>query len=303
MPRWEPRVLPTELTCSRCKTTKPLADFPMRPDRAEPLKQCRACAAALEAQRTEDAKNRAEGMRVCSVCRTKKPLTSFALRGRANERHFKCAQCVSEYSARHYLASREREEGRALQGMEKLVSTGTVTRPCGNCKRELPLLQFVKDHRSSDGYKRTCRECDFAAARKRASAIDADGERLRARDANLKRYGITSEIFSAISESQGHKCRICGLSRDAVTDKFGFHVDHSHTTEHVRGLLCRNCNIALGAAKDDPNILMAMLLYLELPPGPPPHASLDTWREHLARNEKAPLVEGFSKPNNQQENP
>lgn len=295
MPRWEPRILPVEQTCSRCKTLKPIAAFPMQHDRAVPLKQCRACADALEAQRVEDAKNHAEGTRVCSVCRVKKPLTDFALRGRANERHFKCAVCVAAYSARHYLASREREEGRAQQGMEQLVASGAVTRPCGDCKRDLPLLQFVRDRRSPDGFKRTCRACDLAAARKRLSTIDAEGERRRAWGANLKRYGITPDIFDAISKSQGHRCRICGVSRDTVKDKYGFHVDHSHTTEHVRGLLCRNCNIALGTAQENPNILMAMVRYLELPVGPPPHATLATWRAFLTEKEKAPLAEGFPK--------
>jgi len=295
MPRH--RIRPTEQNCSRCRVTKPVADFPMRPDRAEPLKQCLSCAAELEAQRLEDVKNHAEGMRVCTICDVKKPLTEFPLRGssRAGQRHFKCKQCVTEYSARQYLASREREEGRALQGAADLVARGAVTRPCGGCKRDLPLLQFVRDYRSNDGFKRTCRECDRADAKKRASSIDAEGERLRHRDNNLKRYAITSEIFNAISEAQGHCCRVCGTHRDAVKDKYGFHVDHSHTTGHIRGLLCRNCNIALGVAQDDPNILMALLLYLDLPPGPPPHSSLETWRAYLAKNEKAPLVASFPK--------
>ena len=50
------------------------------------------------------------------------------------------------------------------------------------------------------------------------ASIDAEGERLRHRDNNLKRYAITSEIFNAISEAQGHCCRVCGTHRDAVKD-------------------------------------------------------------------------------------
>ncbi|MFF1593111.1 endonuclease domain-containing protein [Streptomyces sp. NPDC058286] len=40
-------------------------------------------------------------------------------------------------------------------------------------------------------------------------------------------------------------------------------VDHNHTTNAIRDLICTNCNHALGKAKEDPAILRAMAEYLE----------------------------------------
>lgn len=39
-------------------------------------------------------------------------------------------------------------------------------------------------------------------------------------------------------------------------------IDHCHKTEKVRGLLCINCNLALGHVKDDKNRLIGLLIYL-----------------------------------------
>ena len=40
-------------------------------------------------------------------------------------------------------------------------------------------------------------------------------------------------------------------------------VDHNHTTGQVRGLLCHSCNVALGAVKEQEDILMACISYLK----------------------------------------
>lgn len=68
----------------------------------------------------------------------------------------------------------------------------------------------------------------------------------------------------ALSRNQDYKCAICGIPdpRTDDSDRRSFHVDHDHDTQLIRGLLCHNCNLMLGHARDDPRILAKAIGYL-----------------------------------------
>jgi len=44
---------------------------------------------------------------------------------------------------------------------------------------------------------------------------------------------------------------------------YGWHVDHNHTTGKVRGILCQQCNQAIGLFKDNIFIIEKAAEYLE----------------------------------------
>jgi len=59
---------------------------------------------------------------------------------------------------------------------------------------------------------------------------------------------------------QNNSCKIC-LS-ELNLDSKDAHIDHCHTTNKVRGILCRNCNLALGLMKDNVISLENAIKYL-----------------------------------------
>lgn len=73
-------------------------------------------------------------------------------------------------------------------------------------------------------------------------------------------YGVTPEQFAALLASQGGRCAICRT--DQPGGKGGWHLDHDHKDDRVRGLLCASCNLLLGHAKDDLDLLRAAVEYL-----------------------------------------
>lgn len=60
--------------------------------------------------------------------------------------------------------------------------------------------------------------------------------------------------------SQGGTCAICHGT--ATVGRLA--VDHCHLTGKVRGLLCTNCNTALGKLKDSKELLLNAINYLEV---------------------------------------
>lgn len=82
------------------------------------------------------------------------------------------------------------------------------------------------------------------------------------RDFDYKRhYGISLEEYNQMFLEQNGCCKIC--KRHQTEFKRRLHVDHSHATNEVRGLLCHNCNLALGRFMDNKDIIKAALEYLK----------------------------------------
>ena len=88
-----------------------------------------------------------------------------------------------------------------------------------------------------------------------------DKARKRAFGYRLKRlYGITPDDKARMIRAQRGRCWIC---RRLFTSSKTTHVDHCHRTGRVRGVLCSNCNTALGKFGDDPEMLARAILYLK----------------------------------------
>jgi len=76
----------------------------------------------------------------------------------------------------------------------------------------------------------------------------------------LKRYGLSYDDYINLFNQQGNLCAICGTNTSGKRD---WHVDHCHTTNIVRGILCHHCNVLLGHAKDNIEILASAINYLK----------------------------------------
>ena len=69
----------------------------------------------------------------------------------------------------------------------------------------------------------------------------------------FRNYGITLDTYYQIYKEQKGKCYICQQEGFTIKDsiRISLLIDHDHMTGKVRGLLCPNCNRALGLLKDD----------------------------------------------------
>lgn len=75
-----------------------------------------------------------------------------------------------------------------------------------------------------------------------------------------RKYGIDSDEYRKILESQDYKCAICGKQLNEL--KRGLYIDHDHKIGKIRGLLCYRCNFILGHAEDKIEILQCSIRYL-----------------------------------------
>lgn len=79
------------------------------------------------------------------------------------------------------------------------------------------------------------------------------------RKAEIKtRYGISLADYHQLILRQNNACAICNNEFTKTP-----HVDHCHSGGHVRGLLCFNCNRALGHFQDSGEIMRSAIKYIE----------------------------------------
>jgi len=142
---------------------------------------------------------------------------------------------------------------------------------CVKCQQLLPLIYFYKELRVKSGHTAQCKFCIKAAANRYYSdnkeavlnKIHASYCPVKERNKKLKRtYGLTSDDYEMMLANQEYSCLICG-SKTSQHNSGKFVVDHCHTTNQVRGILCSHCNFGIGHFKDNPQTLRTAASYLE----------------------------------------
>ena len=78
-------------------------------------------------------------------------------------------------------------------------------------------------------------------------------------DSVLATYGLTRENYHKLWAKQKGGCVICQRKFAARPEA---HVDHSHHSKNVRGLLCSACNNGLGRFQEDPDRMRRAIKYL-----------------------------------------
>ena len=119
--------------------------------------------------------------------------------------------------------------------------------------------KFYKSKSTSDGLGGACKNCvleQMKEYRQRPENLLRERER-----GYLKNYGLTLDDYDQLLDAQDGQCAIC--ESEDPGGKGRFHVDHCHTTDEIRGLLCHNCNLMLGQSKDNVQTLRNAIRYLE----------------------------------------
>jgi antitoxin component HigA of HigAB toxin-antitoxin module len=134
---------------------------------------------------------------------------------------------------------------------------GIRIKKCPKCGETKDVSQWYwrdKEHTILSTY---CIPCDntrktLYARKKFSNRSEREKENLRQR---LWKRNITLEQYEQLLKLSNNACEICSSKEDLV-------IDHCHTTNKIRGILCWSCNVALGHFKDNMNNLKNAQDYL-----------------------------------------
>lgn len=135
--------------------------------------------------------------------------------------------------------------------------TADGTKRCSLCREYKTLDKFYKNKAVKDGVQNLCKPCQ-ESRRKVTQYPKVRNQRLQ------QLYGIDEASWWLMLEAQEWACNICSRPWKEEDDPVTWATDHNHTTGQVRGILCRNCNTALGLFQDSPTLLRQAAEYLAL---------------------------------------
>lgn len=165
---------------------------------------------------------------VCRLCGRNRFINCFYLRDSKRKIYRnECKDCIREKRGQK-KKERRREN---------------VPRACTVCGVEKPASEFNFKQIDLNTRQSYCKSCRPYSPR-------------YSRDRKLKtKYGITIEEYEALAKKQEYKCAIC-------CEEKPLQVDHNHANNQIRGLLCGECNRALGLFRDDLNSLKTAYQYI-----------------------------------------
>lgn len=136
---------------------------------------------------------------------------------------------------------------------------------CYKCGITKDWKEFYINQSSKTGLSGMCKECSDLKRNERREKYLLYLKNKRTVEKNkhsylLRSYNLTVEEYNKLYEIQEGRCLICSKHQSEL-DK-SLCVDHNHQTGEIRGLLCSNCNSALGFLKDNIESVKKALEYL-----------------------------------------
>lgn len=146
---------------------------------------------------------------------------------------------------------------------------------CTSCLQSKTLEEFGKCRSAKDGLNWVCKLCQRSKAKEYREAnpekYKASRDAYRTKNPNshrkdaLAKYGVTQSDYDQMLFDQNGKCGICGRKEADSVKKF-LCVDHIAGTLKIRGLLCSQCNSAIGLLQHNPTLLLAAISWVEKEP-------------------------------------
>ena len=129
-----------------------------------------------------------------------------------------------------------------------------LLKKCTKCGVSKSIKEFATDKSKCDGLYSSCDDC-------RGKLYKKPIYKSIRRKAHLKRaFGLTPDEYNIMVKKQNGRCAICNGKNK---NNWNLAIDHDHKTGKIRQLLCASCNVILGTAYDDINILKAAIKYLQ----------------------------------------
>lgn len=199
-------------------------------------------------------------MKTCAKCKLNLPIESFGINRIMTDGFTPdCKNCLKN-------RKNELKEKRLFLELNPHLKVKEGHKVCTSCKIEKPFSEYHS--RVVIGiikYRAQCKKCRGKDSWERIKQKFPDNYDVVDRVWKLQRRGvdITQEQYVDLICNSNGLCEICN-NPNTSNVKGTLSVDHDHKTGKVRGLLCDNCNRAIGLLKDNSDLLIKAAEYIRV---------------------------------------
>lgn len=118
----------------------------------------------------------------------------------------------------------------------------------------------AKAYRIANSKSAVARASKWAKENPEKRKIIAMNSYWRKRGITINGSSFSYSDFNIMFIEQDGRCKICKIHQSELSKSLS--IDHDHSTGEARGLLCQKCNVILGMANDDIEILKSAIQYL-----------------------------------------
>lgn len=143
-------------------------------------------------------------------------------------------------------------------GLTRDQQRSTITGADGLTENQRRAKKIGADGLTDSQRRSTKIGADGLTSRQRTRGkIGADGLNVARRCALKRTYGLAPADFNRMMAEQQGACAICGRQNTELC------IDHCHTTNKVRALLCHKCNMGIGQFNNSPRQMEKAIEYLK----------------------------------------
>ena len=200
--------------------------------------------------------------KICTKCNKEKELEEFY--NSKTGKYGKMAICKLCDNWRKTTYLRNKSSGNKCNTLDARANRINDLKYCPKCKQTKDIKEFYKT-KHNKGRASQCIECSKDIRRnipkKQIHGYYMNRKEKQWENKLIRNFGINATEYYKLLKQQNNKCAICKNEYKEGNKKLA--VDHCHKTGKIRGLLCSNCNPALGFLKEDLNIIKNLVRYIK----------------------------------------
>jgi len=147
--------------------------------------------------------------------------------------------------------------------MEVKMYAELKQKKCIQCEEKKELIEFRKRFRGKNKniyFESYCKNCERLNTKSWSQENKERRKEITLKKDLKRNFDLSLEDYYKMRKEHNNQCAVCKVSKSKSGRRLA--VDHCHNTKLIRGLLCNECNTALGLLGENVERMYKLIEYI-----------------------------------------